>query len=268
LLADLRDALATPDQFILALQPALDLRTGLPVCVEVLVRWQHPRRGLLHPADFIRTVEHSDLADDFTLQVIDMVLRLAAGWATQGVHLPLSVNLCGRCTLNADLPGLLAARLAAHGVPPSRLVLSVTESVATAEPGLAEQVVAQLRELGVQVSVNDFGTGSASLSFLTRFPVDEVKIDRSFVATMVDSAEAAAIVKATVDLAHHLGMRVIAEGVERPEQRTVLLELGVTVGQGSLFHPPLSADEVAALVQGRIQLATARRIPIVRAAKP
>jgi diguanylate cyclase len=265
LLADLRDALAEPDAFVLQLQPAVDLRSGLPVSAEVVVGWQHPRRGLLQPADFIRTVEHSDLADEFTLHVIDLVLGLASGWATQGVHVPVSVNLCGRCTVNADLPRQLAARLAAHGVPARQLKLGITESVAIAEPGLAEQVVAGLRELGVQVSVNDFGTGSASLSFLTRFPVDEVKIDRSFVATVVDSPEAAAIVKATVDLAHHLGLRVIAEGVDRPEQRTALLGLGVIVGRGLLFHPPLSVEDVALVLQGRTQLATERRIPIVRA---
>jgi EAL domain-containing protein (putative c-di-GMP-specific phosphodiesterase class I) len=268
LLADFRDALASPDELGLALQPAVDLRSGLPVSVDAAVRWQHPRRGLLVPSDFMRTVEHSDLADEFALHMIDLVLRLASGWAIQGVHVPVSMNLCGRCTLNTDLPGLLAARMAAHGVPATQLKLGITESVAIAEPGLAEQVVAGLRALGVQVSVNDFGTGSASLSFLTRFPVDEVTIDRSFVATLVDSPETAAIVKATVDLAHHLGMRVIAEGVNRPEQRTALLELGVAVGQGLLFHPPLSVDDVPAVLQGRTQLATERRIPIVRAPTP
>ncbi len=266
LLADLRDALATTDELLLYLQPVVDLDTGLPVSVEALVRWRHPRRGVLQPADFIGTVEHSELATGFTQHVLDMALRLAAGWATQGVHIPVSVNLCARCTLNEDLPELVAARLALQGVLPRQLILEITESVAVAEPGLAERVVAGLRELGAQVSVDHFGTGSASLSFLTRFPVDEVKIDRSFVATMVDSRETAAIVRATVDLAHDLGMRVVAEGVERPEQRTALVELGVRAAQGELFHPPLPVDEVTPVLQGRTQLATARRIPIVPAA--
>jgi diguanylate cyclase (GGDEF)-like protein len=266
LLADLRDALATTDQFFVHLQPVVDLDTGQPVSVEALVRWRHPRRGLLLPADFIGTVEHSDLAAGFTQHVLDLALRLSAGWATQGVHVPVSVNLCARCTLNEDLPKVVAGRLAAHGVAPRQLILEITESVAVAEPGLAEQIVAGLRELGTQVSVDHFGTGSASLSFLTRFPVDEVKIDRSFVATMVDSSETAAIVRATVDLAHDLGMRVVAEGVEHPEQRAALVGLGVTAAQGSLFHPPLPVDEVTPVLQGRTHLATARRIPIVPAA--
>ena len=113
--------------------------------------------------------------------------------------------------------------------------------------------------------MDHFGTGSASLSFLTRFPVDEVKIDRSFVATMVESSETAAIVRATVDLAHDLGMRVVAEGVEHQDQRAALVGLGVTAAQGELFHPPLSVDEVIPVLQGRTHLATARRIPIVQA---
>ena len=266
LLADLRDALATTDQLFIELQPVVDLETGQPVSVEALVRWQHPRRGVLLPAEFIGTVEHSELAAGFTQHVLDLALRLSAGWATQGVHVPVSVNLCARCTLNEDLPEIIAARLAAHGVLAPQLILEITESVAVAEPGLAEAVVAGLRVLGAQVSVDHFGTGSASLSFLTRFPVDEVKIDRGFVATMVDSPETAAIVRATVDLAHDLGMRVIAEGVERPEQRSALVELGVKAAQGSLFHPPLPVAEVTPVLQGRTQLATARRIPIVPAA--
>ena len=268
LLADLRDALATPDQLLVHLQPVVDLDTGRPVSVEALARWRHPRRGLLLPADFISTVEHSDLALGFTLHVIDIALRLVGGWVTQGVHIPVSVNLCARCTLNEDLPKLVAARLAAQGVQARQLILEITESVAMSEPGLAERVVAGLRDLGAQVSVSHFGTGSASLSFLTRFPVDEVKIDRSFVATMGDSPETAAIVRATVDLAHDLGMRVIAEGVDRAEQRTALVEMGVTAAQGLLFHPPLPVEEVTAVLQGRTHLATARKIPIVRAPAP
>ena len=268
LLADLRDALATPDELVVHLQPVVDLDTGRPVSVEALARWRHPRRGLLLPADFISTVEHSDLALGFTLHVIDIALRLVGGWVTQGVHIPVSVNLCARCTLNEDLPKLVAARLEAQGVQARQLILEITESVAMSEPGSAEQVVAGLRDLGAQVSVSHFGTGSASLSFLTRFPVDEVKIDRSFVATMGDSPETAAIVRATVDLAHDLGMRVIAEGVDRAEQRTALVDMGVTAAQGLLFHPPLPVEEVTAVLQGRTHLATARNIPIVRAPAP
>jgi diguanylate cyclase (GGDEF)-like protein len=268
LLAELRDALSETDQFFLHLQPAVDLETGRPVSVEALIRWRHPRRGVLLPADFISTIEHSDLADGFTMHVIELALRVAEGWATQGVHVPVSVNLCARCTLNQGLPALVAARMAAHGVPSHQLILEITESVAMAEPGTAEQVVAGLRDRGAQVSVSNFGTGASSLSFLTRFPVDEVKIDRSFVAAMTDSPEIAAIVRATVDLAQDLGMRVIAEGVDRPAQRDALLELGVTAAQGMLFHPPLPVEEVTAVVQGRTQTATGRHIPIVRTPLP
>jgi diguanylate cyclase (GGDEF)-like protein len=268
LLADLRDALAATDQFLLHVQPTVDLETGRPVEVEVLSRWDHPRRGLLEPADYIAVVEHSDLAGAFTLHTLDLALRLISDWASQGLHLPVSVNLCARCTSNPDLPMLVADRLTTHGVAPQQLILEITESVAMADADLAEQVVAGLRRLGVRVCVDNFGTGSASLSFLARFPVDEVKIDRTFVATMVDSPETAAIVKATVDVAHDLGMRVVAEGVERPEQRAALLELGVTAAQGFLFHRPMPAREAAPVLQGRTQAAEARHIPIVRASPP
>jgi diguanylate cyclase len=265
LLADLRDALAATDQFLLHVQPTIDLETGRPIEVEVLSRWDHPRRGLLEPADYIAVVEHSDLAGAFTLHTLDLALRLVAGWASQGLHLPVSVNLCARCTSNPDLPMLVADRLTAHGVAPQQLVVEITESVAMAEADLAEQVVAGLRRLGVRVCVDNFGTGSASLSFLARFPVDAVKIDRTFVATMVDSPETAAIVKATVDVAHDLGMRVVAEGVERPEQRAALVELGVTAAQGYLFHRPMPVQEATLILQGHTQAAEARNIPIVRA---
>jgi diguanylate cyclase (GGDEF)-like protein len=265
LLADLRDGLAATDQFLLYVQPTIDLETGRPIDVEVLSRWQHPRRGLLEPADYIGVVEHSDLAGAFTLHTLGLALSLVSGWATQGLHLPVSVNLCARCTSNPDLPMLVADRLTAHGVAPQQLTLEITESVAMAEADLAEQVVAGLRRLGIRVCVDNFGTGSASLSFLARFPVDAVKIDRSFVATMVDSPETAAIVKATVDVAHDLGMRVVAEGVERPEQRAALMELGVTAAQGFLFHRPMPIDEATPVLQGRTQTAEARHIPIIRA---
>jgi diguanylate cyclase len=250
LLADLRDGLSTTDQFVLHIQPIVDLTGGTTIGVEALVRWRHPRRGLLPPAEFIAAVEHSDLASGFTRHVIDMALRLASGWAGQGLNLPISVNLCARCMLDPELPQQVAGLLAAHGLRPQQLILEITESVAYAEAGLAERVVRGLRDLGVQVSVDDFGTGAASLSFLSRFPVNEVKLDRTWIAAMVDSPAVAAIVRTTVDLARDLGMRIVAEGVETPEQRAALIELGVAAAQGYLFHAPLPADDVYDVLRG------------------
>jgi len=276
LLADLRDALAGTDQLRLLVQPVVGLSSGAPTGAEALVRWHHPRRGLLAPADFIGVVEHSELVSGFTLHVLDRALGIAAGWATQGVHVPISVNLFPRNLLDRDLPAAVAGRLRAYGVRPERLVVEITESVMVSDEHLSripsggrtvvEEVVGALKGLGVQVCVDDFGTGSAPMTLLTRLPLDEVKIDRSFVATMVSSPEAAAIVRATVDLSHELGLRVVAEGVERADQRALLTGLGVTAAQGNHFYPPLRVEEATAVLQGLAHVASARSIPIVRAA--
>jgi EAL domain-containing protein (putative c-di-GMP-specific phosphodiesterase class I) len=248
LLADLRDALATTDQLMIFLQPVVDLRSGEAIGAEALVRWRHPRRGLLVPAEFISVVETSELADAFTLYVIDMALRTVAALGPAAEHLAVSVNLCARCTQNADLPDAVAARLKLHGVPAPRLILEITESVMAAGSHQAVAVIAGLRERGVRVCIDDFGTGSASLAFLTGCPVDLLKIDRAFIAAMAGSPETAAIVRTTVDLARNLGLDVIAEGVEDEEQRAVLLALGVLAAQGFLFHPPLPVLEFATSV--------------------
>jgi diguanylate cyclase (GGDEF)-like protein len=250
LLAELRDALATPDQLGLHLQPTVDLRSAVPVSAEALARWQHPRRGLLLPAEFVPAIEYSELASGFTLHVVDLALRVAAQWSTHGVDLPISVNLCARCIVNPQLAEQIQDRLDRHRVASDRLILEMSESVLDRDESLVRRVIGDLRASGVQVSVDDFGTGSASLSFLTRFAVDEVKIDRSFVAGMTESAETAAIVRTTVDLAKDLGLRVVAAGVERTDQREALLDLGVTVGQGFLFHRPVPLPEATAIVRG------------------
>ena len=248
LLAELRDALATPDQLGLHLQLTVDLRSAVPVSAEALTRWQHPRRGLLLPAEFVPALEYSELASGFTLHVVDLALRVAAQWSTHGVDLPISVNLCARCIVNPQLSELIQDRLDRHRVAPDRLILEMSESVLDRDGSLVRRVIEDLRASGVQVSVDDFGTGSASLSFLTRFAVDEVKIDRSFVAGMTESAETAAIVRTTVDLAKDLGLRVVAAGVERTEQRDALLELGVHIGQGYLFHRPVETGQATSII--------------------
>jgi diguanylate cyclase (GGDEF)-like protein len=249
-LADLRDALATTNQLAVVIQPVVSLATLRPVGAEVLVRWQHPLRGLLLPSDFLDVVERSELALEFTRHVIDLALGIAAAWSLEGINLPVTVNLGARCTLDPQLPKMVADRLAAHGVQPRRLILEITEGVMVADPDQVKQAVAAVRDLGVQVSVGDFGTASASLDLLARCRVDEVKIDRTFVAAMTTSPETAAIVAATVDIARALGIRVVAEAVERPEQRDALIGLRVTQAQGHLFYPPLSAVDIPTLLNG------------------
>ncbi|MCG5444704.1 bifunctional diguanylate cyclase/phosphodiesterase [Micromonospora sp. NIE79] len=248
LLAELREALKVDDQLVLALQPAVDLATGAPTGVEALIRWQHPRRGWLNPADFIRPVENSEQLGAFTRYVLNKALSVAASWAREGLDVPISVNLSARSLLDPRLPAEIADALRRHQVPPHRLVLEITETVVMSELEVIDEVLATLRSMGVQLAVDDFGTGFSSLTFLTRIAVDELKVDRSFVIRMADSPEAAAIVRTTVGLAHELGLRVVAEGVETAEQRMALAELGCTSAQGYHFFKPMPADKIGAVL--------------------
>ncbi|MGC5319964.1 putative bifunctional diguanylate cyclase/phosphodiesterase [Micromonospora arida] len=248
LLAELREALKVDDQLVLALQPAVDLATGAPTGVEALIRWQHPRRGWLNPADFIRPVENSEQLGTFTRYVLNKALSVAASWAREGLDVPISVNLSARSLLDPRLPAEIAEALRRHQVPPHRLVLEITETVVMSELEVIDEVLATLRSMGVQLAVDDFGTGFSSLTFLTRIAVDELKVDRSFVIRMADSPEAAAIVRTTVGLAHELGLRVVAEGVETAEQRIALAELGCTSAQGYHFFKPMPADKIGAVL--------------------
>jgi diguanylate cyclase (GGDEF)-like protein len=256
LLAEFRDALGATDQLILEIQPTVDLDTGAPISAEALVRWQHPRLGRLAPRDFMNVIEPTELSGHLTLHVLGLAAAVAADWAGRGLRVPISVNLCSRCIVDAALPDRITELLAVHGLPADLLILEITETV-TLDAEIARPVMARLRAAGVKISVDDFGTGSASLQFLTRFAVDEVKIDRASVAQMVDSEEAAAIVRATTDLAHRLGLRVVAEGVETEEQRATLRAMGVAAGQGYLLQPPRPVDESTAVLLDLVRASTA-----------
>jgi diguanylate cyclase (GGDEF)-like protein len=238
---DLREAMEHDNQLVLDVLPALDLATGAPISVETLVRWHHPRRGLLAPSEFVDIVDASDLVATFTRYVLDRSLRLADAWATAGVRLPVSVNLSPRSLADATLPADVEALLKLHGIAPNMLVLEITEAAVVGGRAVVDEVLSALRTLGVQLAVDDFGTGYSSLTFLTKVQVDEVKVDSSFVASMVSSPEAAAIVRTTIDLGHRLGVRVVAEGVETAAQRSALQELGCRTAQGRHLVPPVDA---------------------------
>jgi diguanylate cyclase (GGDEF)-like protein len=262
LLAELREALAADDQLVLALQPAVNLTTGAPTGVEALIRWRHPRRGWLGPGDFIRPLENSEQLGTFTRYVLDKALAVAADWGRQGLDVPISVNLSARSLLDPRLPDEIGEALRRHQVPPHRLVLEITETVVMSELEVIDEVLATLRAMGVQLAVDDFGTGFSSLTFLTRIAVDELKVDRSFVIRMAESPEAAAIVRTTVGLAHELGLRVVAEGVETAEQRLALVELGCTAAQGYHFFKPMPADKVGAVLGSLMESAGRNVFPL------
>nr|WP_233513349.1 bifunctional diguanylate cyclase/phosphodiesterase [Micromonospora craterilacus] len=262
LLAELQEALQADDQLVLVLQPAVDLTTGAPTGVEALIRWRHPRRGWLGPADFIRPVENSDQLGPFTRYVLDKALTVAAGWAREGLDIPISVNLSARSLLDHRLPAEIAEALRRHQVPADRLVLEITETVVMSDLEVIDQVLSTLRSMGVQLAVDDFGTGFSSLAFLARIPVDELKVDRSFVLRMADSPQAAAIVRSTVGLAHELGLRVVAEGVETAAQRSALAELGCTAAQGYHFFKPMPADKIGAVLGSLARQAPTNVLPL------
>jgi EAL domain-containing protein (putative c-di-GMP-specific phosphodiesterase class I) len=199
---------------------------------------------MLPPAEFLRAVENSDLLGTFTEYVIDKALSAAARWARRGPAVPVAVNLSARSLLDPRLPQAVTALLRKHRLPGRHLMLEITETVVTSElPGI-EEALARLRALGVRLAVDDFGTGYASLTFLTRVPLDEVKVDGSFVNRITTSTQAAAIVRAAVDLGRELGIRVVAEGVETAAQRQALSRLGCTSAQGFLFATPMPVERI------------------------
>jgi diguanylate cyclase (GGDEF)-like protein len=259
LLAELREALAGRDQLHLVFQPVVGLPDQRPVSVEAFVRWQHPRRGTLTPVHFVRAVEQSELLGQFTRYVLDAALAFAAELRAGGTVLPVSVNLSPRSLHDRQLPADVAHLLHEHDIPPNGLILEITETVVLSEDQVVDEVLASLRKLGVQLSVDDFGTGCSALTFLTRVALDEVKVDRTFVLRMVEQPEAEAIVRTTVELGRALGRRVVAEGVENAEQCAALVALGCTTAQGFHFAKPMPASAaVEALRSGTPRPGTPR----------
>jgi diguanylate cyclase (GGDEF)-like protein len=247
LVAELRSALDR-DEIVAHFQPQADLRTGQIVGVEALARWNHPVRGLLMPIDFVGVAEQSGLVRPFTLRVLDLAVAECARWAALGRPVTVAVNLAARSLLDRQLPHDVAAVLARYSLPPDRLVLEITESTATSELEVVEEVLGRLRRLGVALSVDDFGTGYSSLAFLQRTAVHELKVDRSFVVGMLGSDSDMALVRTTVQLAHSLGARAVAEGVEDATLAEALRGVGCDMAQGYWLSRPVPADEIRVLL--------------------
>ena len=246
LAAELRTAMLE-DQMVVHFQPQYDLATGVLTGAEALVRWQHPERGLLSPGEFMSAVEHSGLIREFTLTVLEKATAEAAAWSSDR-PMNVAVNLSARNLLDRQLPADVARVLQRHGLAPERLVLEITETTMMSELDVVEDVLARLRRLGVELSVDDFGTGYSSLAFLQRVQVNEVKVDRSFVAGLSTSASARALVRATVQLAHGLGARTVGEGVEDQALADVLSELGCDLAQGYHLGRPMPAQDLRRLL--------------------
>jgi diguanylate cyclase (GGDEF)-like protein len=233
-------------QLELYYQPKVTLDTGATVGYEALVRWHHPRRGLLWPSHIVPVVEQSPLVREFTLRILEMACAAAAGIADlhPGPPPTMAVNLSARNLMDARLIDDVMEILERFQLPPSRLILEITETVIVSELEVVEQVLTGLRARGVQLSVDDFGTGFSSLSFLQRFAVNEIKVDRRFVQGIADDAGDAAIVRSTIHLASGLGVRVVAEGVENEDQLSRLREYGCDLGQGYLLGRPIPLGDL------------------------
>ncbi len=243
LLGQVRGALER-EEFVLHYQPKVDLLRRRITGVEALVRWRHSEHGLLAPGAFIPQIEPTALVGPFTMYVIERALRQMVAWRRRGIDLEMSVNLSARNLLDPALPAQIDELLRRHGVPAERLTVEVTESAALADPDRAIAALEVLRASGIAVSVDDFGTGNASIEYLAALPASELKIDRSFITGMLEDARAEAIVRSTIDLARNLGLMVVAEGIETEAVMERLGALGAETGQGFLISRPLPAEEL------------------------
>jgi diguanylate cyclase (GGDEF)-like protein len=247
LIGDMREAMAN-GQFNLVYQPKLALASGRIVAVEALLRWQHPERGMIAPARFIPFAEQTGFIREITPWVLDAVVRQLAHWQQAGLDIAVSANLSALDLLDPGLGRRVHDLLARHGVPADRLCLEITESALMGDPALALAHLAELAALGVKLSIDDYGVGQASLAYLKSLPVDELKLDRSFITGIADSPKNSAIVKSTIMLSHALGLTVVAEGVETPAELRWLASHGCDVVQGYGISRPLPAPQLAAWV--------------------
>ncbi|HEU4426421.1 MAG TPA: EAL domain-containing protein [Pilimelia sp.] len=238
------------DEFVLHYQPVVDLRTGAAVGVEALVRWQHPERGLVPPSQFVPLAEETGLILPLGRWVLHEACRQASEWNVrrdQRPPLTISVNVSARQLNQPDLPDIVAAALAESGLDPALLMLEITESLLLRDTEATVEVLRRLGELRVHLAIDDFGTGYSSLTHLHRFPVDTIKLDRSFVREIPADAKASALVRAVVQLGDMLGLTTIAEGIEAVDQFDQLRAAGCGLGQGYLFAKPLEPHEIEAL---------------------
>ena len=248
-MGELRQAIER-EELELYYQPKGRLPNGDLAGVEALLRWSHPQRGLILPDQFIPLAEGSGLIKPLDRWVLAAALRQCRAWHQAGWTIPVAVNLSSRNLQDPRLPDTVAELLRACDVPAGLLELEVTESAVMADPAQAEEILARLRALGVEVALDDFGTGYSSLGRLKHLPVDEIKLDRQFVKEMASDTNDLAIVRAGLDLSHHLGLRVVAEGIEDAATWELLASLGCDVGQGYHLSRPLPAAELEAWLSG------------------
>ena len=245
LFGELRQAI-DGDELVLHYQPKIDASTGRCGGVEALVRWQHPKRGLLPPGEFIPLAERTELIRPLTDWVMRAAMRQHRAWRDGGLVLPIAVNVAANCLLDDAFPEQVAGLLEEYGMAPGLLTLEITESAMITDQTRAAGILERLHHLGTRLSIDDFGTGYSSMSHLQTMPLDELKIDRRFVATLDRSEKDAAIVRAILEMAHVLRVAVVAEGVEDRATWTSLRAMGCDAAQGYHFCRPLPVGELLA----------------------
>jgi len=242
--ADLRRAIERRE-IVLYYQPQVALATGEVIGFEALARWHQAERGWVPPSEFIPVAEHMGLIKPLTAQVVELAARQSLVWQEAGIAALIAVNVSMRNLLDPRFPEVLEGLVAASGIVPDRLKLEITESAVMAEPARVLETMNRLRAGGLRFSIDDFGTGYSSLTYLQRLPVEEIKIDRTFVGQLATDPGSAAIVRATIELGGSLGLDVVAEGVEDAATWQMLNRLGCSTAQGYFLSRPMPAAEVA-----------------------
>jgi diguanylate cyclase (GGDEF)-like protein len=260
LVGELRQAI-DGRELVLHYQPKANLESGQITGVEALVRWQHPTRGLLSPDHFIPLAERTGLIRELTHTVLDAALHQLKNWQNEGIELDVAVNLSARDLLDLELPETVKQLLEKHQLKGERLELEITESVLLADPMRARAVLSRLDAMGIQLAIDDFGSGYSSLAYLKRLPVGEIKIDRSFVINMQHDQNDAVIVRSTIDLARNLGLRVVAEGVENENVWQNLAQLNCDQAQGYYLTRPIPAPDLASWLRHRNPIAKTHPLP-------
>lgn len=246
--AELSDALEQ-QQIILYYQPKVDLASGEVIGAEALCRWQHPRLGLLGPAEFIDLIEHSGKVQEFGRYIIATAAVQASQWHTEGLLVPIAINLSPYNLLDPGLAAFIGETLKRHRLPPQFIEMELTENETCINIDYIQSALAQLRELGVSLAIDDFGTGMSSLAYLSELRVNVLKIDRTFICDLTTNKGHRAIIAAAITLSQSFGCDMVAEGVETQEQARMLYDMGCRAAQGFLFARPMPAQEFHALLK-------------------
>ncbi len=260
LLSEIKRAIEK-DELQLFYQPKVTFGDSSVLSVETLLRWQHPKRGLIPPDEFIPFAERTGAIRLITRWLIAKAMTQARSWVDQGLMIKMSLNISARDLLDSDFSTYIDKRLKENGVEPSMICMEITESALMEDPIKARRTVEELHKLGLSISIDDYGTGYSSLAYVKNLPVNELKIDREFIKNMIENKEDVAIVRSTIELGHNLGLKVVAEGIEREEEMQMLKDFGCDEAQGYLISKALTATDMEAWISDNRTLPTDFRDP-------